>query len=134
MGQEDRLKKQIDQLAKALAKMLAKLSGIKQANTAEAVEQVNQNLKDELNLSLDELTGLSDDHLINILMSHHQLNNGHLSLLADIAYTSAKLQSGTVSSDKLSQKALILYQHLAATSKNYSLEWHNKIAELSKVV
>jgi hypothetical protein len=132
MGQEDRLKKQIDQLAKALAKMLAKLAGIKQANTAEAVEQVNQNLKNELNLNLDELAGLPDDQLISILTIDHQLNNGHLSQLADILYTSAKLQSE--GSDQLSQKALILYRHLAATSKNYSLEWHNKIAELSKVV
>jgi len=132
MGQEDRLKKQIDQLAKALAKMLAKLSGIKQTNTAETVEQVNQNLKAELNLNLDELAGLSDDQLISTLTHNYKLNNGHLSLLADIIYTSAKLQAE--GSDQLSQKALVLYRHLAATSENYSLEWHNKIAELSKVV
>ncbi|WP_448700418.1 hypothetical protein ACFGVR_00760 [Mucilaginibacter sp. AW1-3] len=135
MGQEDRLKKQIDQLAKALANLLARLTGLNSANTTfEAIEQVNAKLKDELKLDLDELADLPDDSFITNLTTTHGLTNAHVNLLADVIYTTVKLHPHPSQAKKLSAKALLLYKHLAAIEKNYSLDWDIKIAELSKIV
>lgn len=134
MGQEDRLKRQIDQLAKALANILSRLTGADgQANVFDAVDLANAKLKNELNFNLDDLTVVADDELIAQLTSTYGLNNTHFTLLADIIYQAAKSLEATdeAKSRKLFCKALVLYKHLAATEKNYSLHWHNRIAEIA---
>jgi radical SAM superfamily enzyme YgiQ (UPF0313 family) len=134
MGQEDRLKRQIDQLAKALANILSRLTGAdSQANVLDAVDLVNTKLKNELNLNLDELTEVTDEELIAQLTHTYGLNNTHFTLLADIIYEAAKSLNiaDETRSRKLFGKALVLYKHLAATEKNYSLHWHNRIAEIA---
>jgi len=134
MGQEDRLKKQIDQLAKALAGILSRLTGAgTQADVFEAVEQADTKLKNELKFNLDELTGIEDEELVHQLTGNYGLNNTHFIILADIIYQAAKKLEAAdeIRARKLFGKARVLYRHLADTEKNYSLHWHNRITEIT---
>lgn len=135
MGQEDRLKKQIDQLAKALAAILSRLTGFDQVTAPDAFESLNAGFKNELKFDLDELIEIPDEALVDHLKNNYKLNNGHFNILADIIYlAAADLQTtDAAKARKLFGKALALYKHLAATEKNYSLHWHNRIAEITSV-
>ncbi|OCX51855.1 hypothetical protein BEL04_17760 [Mucilaginibacter sp. PPCGB 2223] len=135
MGQEDRLKKQIDQLAKALAAMLAKLTGQGAfTNTQEAVAQVNEKLKDELILGLDDIADIPENNFIDTLTNTYGVKQHHLNQLADLLYASAKAQSAQPRSNLLLRRAAIIYQYLKATEKTYALDWDIKIAEINKIV
>jgi hypothetical protein len=137
MAQEDKLKREIDKLANALSNLLASLTGFNnQGKTQEAVNYANERLKTELGFDLDEFAALANDDLIATLANTYHLNNGRLGLLADIIYKSARAlqQSEADQSIKLFEKALMLYQYVAANEKNYSFDWHNKITELKKIV
>jgi hypothetical protein len=65
LPQEDYLKRQIDQLGQVLGKILADLIGLKtQGHIGEGIEEVNQKLKSELNLNINELTLIPVENFI----------------------------------------------------------------------
>ena len=88
-----------------------------------------------MKFDLDELIEIPDGTLVDHLENNYKLNNGHFNILADIIYLAAADMQTTdaAKARKLFGKALTLYKHLAATEKNYSLHWHNRITEITSV-
>jgi hypothetical protein len=55
MEQQDFLMRQIDQLSRVLAKLLADLVGPNKGQVSESIEVTNQTLKTEIGLNIEEL-------------------------------------------------------------------------------
>jgi hypothetical protein len=130
MPQEDRLQKQINLLGRMLGKILSDLIGIGSQNKVGAsVEIVQQALKGELNIDLDEILRMSPDEVVAFLTTKKQFTEPGLEAFADILYQLA-LESGKESSNKLSEKALSLYESVNKTSRTYSVERQAKIDKI----
>ncbi len=127
MNQEDRLKKQIDQLGKVLGRILADILGIKtQADASIGFDSVYQELKTELDLNMDEVLDWPMDELVVKLKTERNYTHAHLELLADILYN---LQDGTntTRSVELLERALVIYEYIQENDAAYSFERMNKI-------
>ena len=88
MPQEDYLKRQIDQFAKALAKLLTKLTGLKNtgSTSAERDQIVNQVLEKEAQLSVDGLLEMPVNNFVPALLQTNKLNTEQLELLGKVLY------------------------------------------------
>ena len=84
MEQRDYLKDQIDQMGKALAKVLSDLMGLKTKNEPQgALNQVNQQLKTQVDLDLDKLLKFSTDER-QVFLENDTFNAANLEKLAKI--------------------------------------------------
>lgn len=84
MEQRDYLKAQIDQMGKALAKILSDLMGLKTKNEPQgALNQVNQQLKTQVDLDLDKLLKFSADER-QVFLESDTFNAANLEKLAKI--------------------------------------------------
>jgi hypothetical protein len=134
---EDILKREIDKMSKALTSILLSLAGFKNIGNNEAViNYANESLKSKLNLSLSDIIDIPDDIFISTLISGHQLNDEHLSILADILFNvaTARQIANQQNYKPLFNKALMIYKHLSTDSKNYSFAWHSKINQINKII
>ena len=84
MEQRDYLKDQIDQMGKALAKVLSDLMGLKTKNEPQsALNQVSQQLKTQVDLDLDKLLKFSTDER-QVFLENDTFNAANLEKLAKI--------------------------------------------------
>lgn len=133
MGQEDYLKRQLDQLGQVLAKMLGGLLGLKNKATLPGeMEQVNQSLKAELGFTSDEFTALADNEFMRILEIEKGFRNTHFEKLADLFLFLADHTPGNTKQTLLYEKSLLLYKHLEQTESTYSLERNAKTERISR--
>ena len=127
MEQEDRLKKQIDQLGKVLGKILADLLGIKnQGDASISIDTIFVSFKTELDIDLEELIECPTDQLIEKLKTEKGFSPVHMELLADILYT---LEDGNDPGRQCDcmERALTIYEYSQMIDNNYSFERMNKI-------
>lgn len=135
MGQEDYLKRQLDQLGQVLAKMLGDLLGLKnKAAIHDGIEQVNQSLKTELGFTSDEFAALSDAEFIRFLEDEKGFRNAHLEKLADLFLFLADNTSDSTKQKLVYEKSLLLYKHLDKTESTYSLERYAKSERISQLL
>jgi hypothetical protein len=136
MAQEDILKREIDKMARALTSILLSLAGKNMNDVGQVMQYANEMLKSELDFDLTELAEIPNDDLIQVLAVQRKLNNGHLGILADIIFNSAKATqpANPDLAKQLFQKAAILYKHLSLNDKNYNFEWHDRIIAIDKIV
>jgi hypothetical protein len=133
MGQEDYLKRQLDQLGQVLAKMLTGLLGLKNNQSLnDGIEQTNQTLKAELGFTSDELAALESSELIRILEKEKGFRKPHFEKLADLVFFIAENASEPVNRKSLYEKCLVLFTHIEQTENTYSLERHEKIQALNQ--
>lgn len=135
MQQEDYIKRQIDQLGRALGKILAELTGLKtQEQVNEGIESAGQTLKNELGFNIADLTIIPGEDFITALQDGRQWSNDNFDKLADILFLLAEeLYPGDQEKGKkkkLYDRALILYEHLDATSSTYSFDRHVKMEKI----
>jgi hypothetical protein len=127
MEQEDRLKKQIDQLGKVLGKILADLMRIKnQGNASIGIDSIFVAFKTELDLNLEEIIEWPADELIEKLKTEKGFTPLHLELLADILYN---LEDGSDPARQYDclERALTIYEYTQLIDHNYSIDRMNKI-------
>lgn len=87
MFQEDYLIRQINQLARALGKLLFDFMGIKNTGLIEQYHQVaDKILKEEIDYNLTELLDIPNDEFVTHLLRKDGFNNANLNLLADLFY------------------------------------------------
>ncbi|MNJ86328.1 hypothetical protein D3C87_38210 [compost metagenome] len=133
MGQEDYLKRQLDQLGQVLAKMLGGLLGLKNNQSLnDGIEHVNQALKAELGFTSDEFAALPDDEFIRILESDNGFRNPHFEKLADLFLFLAENTPDSAKQKSLFAKSLLLYKHLEQTESTYSPDRHAKVERISR--
>ncbi|HKK59601.1 MAG TPA: hypothetical protein VJ937_08995 [Salinivirga sp.] len=84
MEQRDYLKDQIDQMGKALAKILSDLMGLKTKNEPQsALVETNQQLKTQVDLDLDKLMRVTADER-QAFLDRESFNAANLETLAEI--------------------------------------------------
>lgn len=132
MGQEDYLKRQLDQLGRVLSKMLTGLLGSKDKTTPDnEIDQVNQELKAELGFTFDEFARLENEELIRILEIEKQFSNTHFEKLADLFLFIAD-NSDNIRGKQFYEKSLLLYKHLEETESTYSRDRYIKVERILK--
>lgn len=134
MGIQDRLKKQIDQLGKALARILSDLLELKaQGRFDDGIEITNQTLKTELGLDLEKLTSIEPDDIINVLKTEKGVSNDSLSQLADLLLLIAD-ETEAGDNMNLYQNCLVIYEYLEKNESVYSLDRRWKIERIKKLL
>ena len=129
MGQEDYLKRQLDQLGQVLAKMLGGLLGLKNDQSLnDGIKEVNKALKAELGYTPDEFAALPDEELIRILENEKGFRNPHFEKLADLFLFLAD----HTKRKSFYEKSLLLYKHLEQTESTYSPERFAKTQRISE--
>lgn len=138
MEQRDYLQKQIDQLGRALGKLLADLIGLKnQGEVSEGIEITSQKLKDELDLDLESLINMPTDEFLPSLQLKKNFNKEGLEKLADILLIIADetyIKQEKEKSKGFYFKSLNIYEHLEKTETTYSFERHYKIERIKMIL
>lgn len=111
MPQEDKFKKQVDEMARALAKALLNLVDAKTPVSLQtALQEADKTLVENENATTPQ----------------------QLSLKADLMFEMA--QKGHVNQKQLYMKARELYLHLNSTGNTWSMERQNRIAFISGIL
>ncbi|EMR01162.1 hypothetical protein [Cesiribacter andamanensis] len=134
----DYLKRQFDQLGRALGKLLADLLGIKQqGQPGEVLALLDQRLQELLTLSVKQLAAIAPRELVPTLQQEYKLEPHHLEPMADVLCEAAEgflLQHDAQTARALWERALVLYTHLEADESLFSFERHFKIKRLQELL
>lgn len=134
MEQDDYLKRQIDQLARILGKILTEMLGFKnQGKVGAGIEMSIQALKDELDIDIQELIELETSHFIPSLQTEKGFTDKALDQLAAILLAIADNQHDG-NSKKVYRKCLAIYEYLEKVDKTYSLDRYLKIDRIKKLL
>lgn len=121
MEQQDYLKKQIDQLGQALAKIFSDLLRLKNNGQINAgLEITNQTLKTELDFDIQNLLDIPTDKFIDTLTTQKNLTNDNLDKLAEILLLIADNRQDD--NKKLYEKCLTIYEYLERVENIYTLD------------
>ena len=132
MEQEDYLKRQIDQLARVLGKILLNFLGFKQKGQVSiGIEITNQALKSELDFDIQELINIPNDSFINILLSKKQFNNYCFEKLFEILFLMAD-DTEDKEKKKIYEKCIILLEYLEEKDKVYCFDRQLKLKQIKK--
>jgi len=91
MAQEDRLKKQIEELARVLGKVLANFLNRNGGSVSDPMESIAQQVKGETDLDLEKLILVPSEEFIKIITSETNLKKDHLEIVADIFFQAGKV-------------------------------------------
>ncbi|AEA45840.1 hypothetical protein [Fluviicola taffensis] len=135
MGQEDYLRRQIDQLGQVLARMLSGLLGLKDKGLLnQGMEETDQALKAEFGFTTDEFVLLENEAFIQLLEQEKQFKEVHFEKLADLFLL---LADNTVDSQKqtlLFEKCLKIYKRLEQSETTYSFDRHAKMEKINNML
>lgn len=135
MGQEDYLKRQLDQLGQVLSKMLTGLLGLKDKMALnDGIDQVNENLKSEFGFTFYEFAELGNEELVRILETEKHFTKAHFEKLADLFLFIAENTSDTRIQKQLYEKTFVLYKHLEKTESTYSPDRHAKVERVLRIL
>lgn len=138
MEQRDYLMRQIEQAGKVLAKVMADLTGLKnQGKLHEGIEQAEQSLRDEMDLSIENLTGIPLDQMIHALMEKEHMFAENFEQLADLLVEVAEGygQQGSLEKSKaLYQRALALYEYVDEAGSAFSFNRHSKMQKIKELL
>jgi len=139
LGQEDYLKRQFDQLGKALGRILNNLTALKEEKDAlEIFEITNRAIKKEMELDIDQLLGIPGDQFLELFRNQEGLNHKHLDKLGDIFYQLADwmYQEGAdiVQKKALYRRSAEIYAYLNDKGKVYSLQRQFLIGKIRKML
>jgi hypothetical protein len=138
MEQRDYLMRQIEQLGQVLAKMLARLLGIKQKGSPSfGLEELRQTYKNELDIDLEELIHIPENDIIIFLKNKNKYFEHHLEMIADILHTTAenhykndRLDDG----NNLLRKSIYILEYIHSTGKDFSIDRVSKIETLKDLL
>ena len=132
LPQEDYLKRQMDQFAKALAKLLIKLSGLKNpVDITERTRITDEVFEKEGHISIKGLLHIPADHFVDDLLKTNQFNTEQLELLGEVLFS---LSDGHHLERELLVRTLSILEHLHAHSNTYSLERQFRIEQIRKKI
>lgn len=137
MGQEDKLKKQIDELARVLGKVLTYLINRNAGAVSDPMESISQQVNEEIDLDLKKLMVVPVEELIKTITSETSLKKEHLEILADIFFQGGKSHISLGQEEKgkeLYRKSIILLQYLTSIDKTYDKGREDKITTTEKLL
>lgn len=137
MPQEDYFKRQVDQLALALAKLLDRFVRLKSTGLLNNdIQNFNHDLKEEIGLDLNDLSSLGAESVTQIL-KERKLNDLHLDMLGEMLFQLADFYEQSNEREKVKSvygKLILIYEELASRDPIYSLERHFRIEKMKKYV
>lgn len=137
MAQEDRLKKQIEELARVLGKVLANFLNRNGGSVSDPMESIAQQVKGETDLDLEKLILVPSEEFIKIITSETNLKKDHLEIVADIFFQAGKVYISQGKEEKgreLYRKSIILLQHITEIDKTYNKVREDKIMEIKMLL
>ncbi|HEY0031195.1 MAG TPA: hypothetical protein VGC65_10585 [Bacteroidia bacterium] len=135
MQQRDYIKRQLEELGKVLAKILADIMRLKEhGKIQEAYVLAKDNLVSQFDLDMEHILSLSKEDFQLLIIKGNQLNPTQLNYLAELLYTSAGLleEKEEQQINDLYTKALLIYQHLNRVEKTFSIEREKKITAIEQ--
>ena len=134
MEQQDYLKRQIDQLARVLGKVLTLLPGLNNnGQLTYAYDASDQILKTQLEIDIRRLIDMPSDELINYLKSEKYYTNQNLEKLADIFFLMAQYAPDN-DKQSLYLKSLSIFEYLETAEKTYALDRQLKIKQIRELL
>lgn len=131
MEQRDFLKDQIDQLGKVLGMLLGRLIGSAPGEDYEQTERaVQQGVNEHLGIPFAELVDTPPEDLMVRLQEQPGFTPENLEQLADMMTALGERQSQEQTARKYFTQALRFYEYLSDHSRNFSLQWLEKIDSL----
>ena len=135
MEERDYYKKQIDVLGRILGKLLSDLLGKKgKGVTVGGIELTNQILNEELNLTIEKITKITDEDFLDFLETEKKFTNENLEQLAEIIIVNIESGIDEITKLKLYEKSLILLEHIEKNEKTYSFERHLRIGRIKGIL
>lgn len=134
MEQRDHLKKQIDDLAEVLGKLLTGLLQLKtEGKIQESLDLTNQTLKTALNQDLDELLAIPDATFISDLKAR-KIKNEAFDKLAEVLLVLADNEGSSEKGKRIYKKCFLLFEKLESVEPIYSMDRHRKLERLKKLI
>ena len=138
MEERDYLMRQFNQFARAMGKILAELLKLKdQGNTPVTIATVQQQLKTNLNLTIEDIVNIPAGHFIQKFIDDFDADYSGFEDLANLLYQVAHLFEAQNEMEKavpLYHRALLVYQYLTNTGNTFSFEVHLRIGELRNIL
>ena len=126
MEQRDYFLRQLDQFGKALSQVISKLLGPEyNGNASLRMETVDQVLKGQLNITVNDLLEIPEESFLNKLENELGVSPNSFELLAD-ALLLAENSSRSIN------RSLILLREVKERSSEFSLDREQKIDDLEK--
>jgi hypothetical protein len=138
MEQQDYLKRQIDQMARVLGKIIADITGLKdQGKVNEGMEIAEQDMKSELALDMKDLLKIPRDEFIDTLINKKQVHKENLEqfaeMLSELADGWLKQDAGEKAKD-LYEKALAIYEYLEEAGSAFSFGRNMKKQNINSII
>ena len=135
---QDYLKRQIEQAARVLRKILADLTGFKnQGNPGEGLEMTRTALKREFNIDIERLNEISNDTFMDTLHNTDTLYLANYEKLADVLYEYANgyAQGQEEYAKDVYKKILAIYDYLNESGgATFSFERHFKEQKIKNLL
>ncbi len=134
MEQRDLLKDQIEQLGRALGKILSDFLGFKsKGNVEQGLEISNERLQSELDIDIEKLISLDESDLIEYIFTR-DLTETHLEILSEYLFEIGKTQASKSDFELYLMKAIKLLDIADKTSRTLSFERINKKSKINNVL
>jgi hypothetical protein len=132
---QDYLKKQIDQLGKVVAKLVADLMGLKSDfRITEAEELVNTVFEKELGFNFDEIVEQKNENLISFLNTDKKFSQETMEDIANIIFELGMVIAEKNKQANYFQKAILLFEHLNTERKTFSFDFMVKINKMKELL
>ena len=135
MPQYDYLKNQIDELGRFLAQLVSDFLKMKKGGQQkEAVELVENSLRENLDLSLDHLIKITPEKTIELLKSEQSQSFVHLDQMAKILFHLAAIEADKDQKIKLIKQSEMFYNYLLDKDPIYSFERHQQMEKIKLIL
>lgn len=131
MLRKDLIERQVEELGRVLAKMLADALGLN-SDGGRNSETISRVLQQQLDLDIDLLIHLPDEEFLQTLKNTGKFDSGNLEKLGDLLLLMA--ESGAQNKLELYRKCLALYQYIDKTDKIFDTNRQSKIQKIMRLI
>lgn len=134
MEQRDYLKREIDRIGMMIGGMISYLLRLEPgAVSTHGMAYVNQTLKRELDLDMEELSVVEPDRLIDFLLKEKGFNADNLDKLLEMLFVIADdMSADNPLQDQLYGVCLTLNEYVEKTQKTVSFERYMKVRQMKQ--
>ncbi|MDO9185647.1 MAG: hypothetical protein Q7W13_06520 [Bacteroidia bacterium] len=134
MIQRDFIKRQLEELGRAVAKIISDILKLKELGKVdEGIVIAQETVESTFDLDIENLLSLPLNNFVETLIKEKKYSSVHLNYLGDVLLITAELyeQKGEKQRSKeLYQRVLIIFNYVDQTEKTFSLERNNKIEKI----
>ncbi|MES2284252.1 MAG: hypothetical protein V4547_01105 [Bacteroidota bacterium] len=134
MIQRDFIKRQLEELGRAVAKIISDILKLKeQGKVDEGIVIAQETLESTFDLNIENILSLPLNNFVETLIKEKKYSSVHLNYLGDVLFASAELfeQKGEKKrSNELYQRVLVIFNYVNQTEKTFSVERNNKIEKI----